>query len=381
MKPPGGAWEYRLAIPIRYAPRRAHVPYLWLLATAAAALIAIGPIAAAVFVSLSGGGGHTAFATAPAGTYAVLVRPEADADVVVAVAAGDGGGMAEIARVERLPGYTSYGAVSPDGKRVALVTADAGTQARPTASLLIVELDTGGVERAASDVDYLQTPVWAADGTSVAVTRSTNRDTPSTDVDVLVVPVDGSGERISAEVAGVLGAYAVGFDPQGRLVYVTIGQRGSVLYRDATEVTVLAAAITRDWRLSPDGKDLAFIETSTAEGVHYFGRTVSLGGNGSQAFSLAATGESLGVAWRPGSAAATFGVEPGGSVGENAHALSAAGFDIPLAYSADGGLLAVQRWTGTSFEAPGDASLEIVQPDGSRARLDGFGRFYGWAAK
>lgn len=367
---------------MRYAPRRAHVPYWWLLATAAAALIAIGPVVAAVFVSVTGGGtARTAFATAPAGAYAVLVRPEAEADVVVAVPAERGSEPAEIARVERLPGYTSYGAVSPDGTRVALVTADGGTPARPVASLVVIELDTGSVTRLAERVDYLQTPVWAPGSDAVVVTRTSGSDTPASAVEVARVPLDGASEQVIARATAVLGAYPVGFDGQGRLVYVVIDVRGSVAYRDGAEVAVLAAGITRDWQLGPDGTTLAFIQTSTAGGVRYFARTASLDGGNSQAFGVSSEVQSLGVAWRPGSAAATFGVEPGAAGAENARAQGAAGFDIPLAYSSDGRLLAVQRWTGASFAAPGDASLEIVGPDGTRTTLDGYGRFYGWAAK
>jgi hypothetical protein len=370
-----------LAIPTRYAPRRAHVPYWWILATAVAALIAIGPVAAAVFVSLTGGGAaRTAFAAAPAGDYAVLVRPEAESDVVVAVPAA-GGAAADIAKVPRLPGYTSYGAVSPDGRRVALVTADGGTQSRPVATLLVVELDTGRLSRLAEGVDYLQTPVWAPDGTSIVVSRTGGGDGPAVGVSILRVGLSGAGEQVVAEARDVLGAYPVGFDGAGRLVHVAVEARGSVAYRDGLEVVVLARGITRDWRLSPDGTHMAFVETSTASGVRYYGRIVALEG-GAEAFAQSADVQSLGVAWRPGSGAATFGVEPGGAATDNAaHAQARPGFDIPLGYSADGRLLVVQRWSGTSFAAPGDASLEIVGPDGGRTALDGYGRFYGWATK
>jgi dipeptidyl aminopeptidase/acylaminoacyl peptidase len=271
-----------------------------MLATAAAALIAIVPLAAAVFVSLTAGPARTAFATASAGDYAVVVRPDAEVDVVVAVPAA-GGAPAEIARIDRLPGYTSYGAVSPDGTRVALVTADGGRQSRPVAALLVVELDTATVVRLAKEVDYLQTPLWAPDSASVTVTRTAGEDTPAAEVSLLRVPVDGGSEQVIAQVVGVLGAYPVGFDRQGRLVHVAIGQRGSVAYRDGTEVVVLADGITRDWRLSPDGRAIAFIETTTANGVHYYPRTAALDGGSSQAMALTTDAESLGVAWRPGS--------------------------------------------------------------------------------
>ncbi|MEX0784556.1 MAG: hypothetical protein WD557_18115 [Dehalococcoidia bacterium] len=371
-----------MAIPTRYAPRRAHVPYWWLLATAVAAFIAIGPIAAALFVSLGGGSvTETAFASAPAGTYAVVVRAEADADVVMVVAAHGDSDASEIARVPRLPGYTAYGAVSPDGLRAALVTADGGTPAHPVASLVIVEMETGEVSRVAETVDYLQSPVWSNDGRTVVVTRSSG-DGPATDVDLVRVNADGSGEQVFAEAHAVLGAYPVGFDAQDRFVHVVVGGQGSIVYRDGAQVAALAAGITRDWQLSPDGSTLAYVETATAAGVQYFPRTTALEAGNSRSFSMSsAETESLGVAWKPGADEPTFGREPGGSAADGARALSAAGFDVPLAYSGDGRMFAVQHWTGVSFDEPGNAALELVGADGARTSLDGFARFYGWATR
>jgi hypothetical protein len=371
-----------LAIPTRYAPKRAHVPYWWFLATAIAAVIAIGPIMGALVATLGGTSvSRTAFASAPAGNYAVVVRPEADTDVVVVVPAERGAEESEIARVPRLPGYTAYGAVSPSGSRVAMVTADQGTQAHPVASLVVVDLETAEVSRLADAVDYLQTPVWAPDGASVLFTRSIGQG-PVIDVDLVRAHLDSSAETVVAESDGVLGAYPVGFDAAGRLVHVEIDGRGSIAYQDGAEVALLAPGITRDWRLSPDGSTLAFVETSTASGVQYFARTAALNGADNRALSLtAADRQSLGVAWRPGSAEPTFGHAPGTGGSEGARALSTAGFDVPLAYSPDGRAFAVQHWSGASFSEPGDGELQIVTPGSERVALDGAARFYGWATR
>ncbi len=372
--------ESHLSIPMRYAPRRAHFPYWWLLATAAAAFIAVGPIVAAVLASFGGGGPSSAFAAAPAGNYAVVARAETNADVLLAVGT-DGGPAREIARVPHLPGYASYGAVSPGHERVALVVADGGTQADPVASLLVVELLTGKITRAAANVDYLQTPAWAADGQSVVVSR-TSAEGPKGSVRLSRVPLNGGAEETLAEASGVLGAYSVGFDGQGRFVHVVIEGRGSVLYRGGAETALLAPGITRDWRLNADGSSIAFVETVTEGGVKYFARSMALEGAMRQDLRAADASQSLGVAWRPGSEQATFGREPfASSSGPGAQALTAAGFDVPLGYSADGRGLAVQHWDGPSFAQPGEGSFELVAENGSRRPIEGASRFFGWATR
>lgn len=372
-----------MAIPVRYAPHRGQFPYWLVAATAVAAIIAIIPIIGAIVAGVSGAGTpQTAFASAPAGNYAVVVRAEKEADTIVVVSGSDAGEETEIATVPHISGYTSFGAVSPTGDVLALVTADSGTSSRPIASLLVVELETARVRRLASNVDYLQTPVWAPDGGSVVVARSAQTGSPKTDVTLLRVPLEGAAESELATAPGVLGAYAIGFDAQGRFVHVVVDARGSTAYRDGAEMARLASGISRDWRLSPDGASLAFVETSTATGVKYYPRTVALdGGVTAQALAAADDTQALGVAWSPGSAQATFGREPGSSDAVMAQSMLSGGFDVPLAYARDGSALAVQHWSGSTFAQPGDGQLQLVGSDGSRQALEGFARFYGWATR
>ena len=131
-----------------------------------------------------------------------------------------------------------------------------------------------------------------------------------------------------------------------------------------------------------DGSSLAFIETSTTAGVQYFARTAELSGGPGRASALtAADVVSLGVAWKPGANEPTFGREPGAVATDNSRAQSAAGFDVPLAYSADGSSLAVQRWSGESFSQPGEGALQLLVPGGDRLAMEGVARFFGWATR
>ncbi len=344
--------------------------------------IAILPIAAAVINGIDGTTiARTAFATAPSGQYAVVARDTGTEDVILVAPATDPAATTEIAKVGHLSGYTSNGAVSPDGRRLALITVDAGSMAHPGASLLVVELETGSVTRLATGVDPLQTPLWDASSAAVVVTRLRTNEAGLADVQFARVAIDRSGERPIGSANPVLGAYAVGFDTEGRFVSVVIDGRGSTALRDGSEVAAISSQITRDWRLSPDGKQLAFIESNVERGLRYLARVASLDveAGGSVSAQGAATGQQLGVAWRPGAAEPSFGQEPGARTGVSAQSASE-GFDVPLGWAVDGSALAVQHWTGPDFAHAGQLALAIVV-NGSSRPLAGAGRFYGWAAR
>lgn len=347
-----------------------------------AALFAIAIAVIPLIFALFSGGGPTrgtttAFASAPAGNYALVAKMNRTDDMIYAVPV-DGSAPMQLAAVPHLDGFGSNGVVSPDGRSLALVTVDAGSPANPGASLLLVDLVTGSLARLAVGVDPQQTPVWARDGRSVVVSRLQAATGTLMNVSFVAVPTDLSGERPLGAANAVLGAYAVGFDPDGRFLAVTIDGRGSTLLRDGQEVTNLSTQITRDWRLSPDGSALAFIESDVSQGLRYTGRIVSLTGTSQRsAIQVGPSVQSLGAAWAPGGQA-TFGQEPA-AISE-ARGQTLAGFDIPLGYSGDGAALAVQHWTGTSFSDPGALALQIVV-NGERRPLSDFARFYGWAAR
>lgn len=363
----------------RFAPRWGHVPYVAIALSVFVAVAAVLPVAVAIVTGV-GSSSKSAFASAPPGTYVVGVVPSETAATIVAAPTDDPAARREIAKIDHLPGYIPSGAVSPDGRAVALVVADGGTLAQPSASLVVVTLETGKVERVAHDVEPLQTPLWAPDG-RVVFKRLLNPDAPR--VAFYAVDTDGDGEAELGGTEGVADAYAVGFDSDGRFLVVVIDARGSTLVRDWVELRQLSDQITRDWRLSPDGTMIAFIETDLSDGLHYRARIVALDpaedAAGVQAQALADGGQQLGVAWGP--TGATFGNEPGGATREAFSAQSVAkGFDVPLSYSPDGQLLAVQHWDGVSFAEAGRVQLQLLQ-GAERTPLEGIARVYGWAER
>lgn len=363
----------------RFHPRRAHL-HRWVIGlTVAAMVIAVLPVAAVLVTGVPGDGRHTAFAAAPSGAYVVIAHSEDDYDIISVIGAEDASFAEEIARIAHLPGYASTGAVSPDGALLALAVVDQGTLARPRASLVVVDLETAEAVWLLSGIDAHQRPVWSIDGSSVVVVRSTSGPAGTT-VDVLQAPVDGGAPATLLTASQVLGVYPVGFDPDGALVSVRIDGDGSTALRGEKPVARLSPFITRDWSLSADGQQIAFIVVDQSSGLRYTPSVASLSdvGLAVAAQSMGHATEALGTAWAPGAGTATFGHEPAAGAGVSAQ--SAGGFDVPLAYSPDGASLAVRHWTGSSFADPGRPSFQVVTT-GGRVTLSEVSRFYGWAER
>lgn len=343
---------------------------------AAALLAAAGALAAlgAVLFARGGGPSATAFAGAPAGQYAVVTRAVEAGSVIGVVAAGDGRAI-EIATVPHLPGFAPRGSVSPNGRWLALVAVTGGAPARPLAALLALHLETGERRVLAANVDPLQRAVWTPDSSAVAVTRG-----GADGIEVLRAGLDGA-ETVLERRRGALGVAPVGFDATGALLAVVLDGRGSTLTRAGAEARRLSAHPTRDWALSPDGARLAFVEANLDGGLRYLPRVAAVA-DGAVAAAFGGVGEegqALGAAWPPDGGAPRFGREPETAPG-GVRAQAGGGFDVPLGYSRDGAALAVRRWSGSSFAAPGEARLQIVA-EGERRAIAGFGRFHGWTAR
>ncbi len=358
-------------------PRRNQLHRVFVAIGIVAGVMAVLPIVGALIAAVIGHdpATRTAFASAPPGNYAVFSTAGDTADQIRVAPASNPDAAVYVATVSHLPGYFARGAVSPSGKLLALVVADGGTQADPVASLTVVNLETAKQTRVAASVDYLQDPVWQPDSKAVMAVS-----TGEAGLTLLRANTDGTVPE-HVHTYDATGFYPVGFNPGGQLVSVLLDGRGSTVIVGDEEVTRLSPAITRDWELSPDGSQLAFIETDLSSGVHYLPRVVSLEPAGAATVStMAATSDvqALGVAWSPADGQPAFGMEPGG--GSGGVLAQSAGFDVPLAYSADGSSLAVSHWTGGSFEEPGSARFELLTPSG-RSELAGATRFFGWSAR
>ena len=376
-----------MAVSTRTMKRQRDYSRLFIALGVMAGVMAIAPIVAAV---LGIGGAtvstRTAFASAPAGEYAVMGRSEGNQDVITVASAQTPGAVTEVVRIPHLEGFTSTGTVSPDGKQIALVTVDGGTRTLPVASLNVVNLETGKLVKAAENIVPSQSPVWSQGSDRVIATRMPSGNAATGTIETVSVGADGDDERVLSSLDGVLGVYPVAFDPAGKLVSVVINRQGSVLVRDGSNETVISPHVTRDWKLSPDGSELAFIEADTTGGVRYLARTLRVdGAAGFETQAMTAAVSALGTAWAP-NGRVTFGTEPGQEAAGGAQALTAgrgvpeAGFDVPLGYSASGNALVVTHWSGSSFRESGQPALQLVTLDG-RETYEIFTRFYGWSER
>ena len=366
--------------------RRASLNTILIVLSIITAFLAGLPVVAGILSETFGSAQRsTAFAAAPPGHYAVYTSSDETHDEIRVAPGDDPGDVITVATIERLPGFASRGAVSPDGTQLALVVVEAGTPAQPEASLQLLDLESGERTVIATRVEFRQVPVWDNEGEAVFVTRRAPGEDGQGpgDVSVLRAPVDASGASVVEQYQGIYGAYPVAADPGGRLVTVVIDGSGSTVYREGNEVVDLGPHITRDWDLSPGGDELAFIETNLAEGERYIPRTASLSGVPTvRAQSTSEDVEALGVAWDSGSEP-VFGYEASVSATGDSRAFAQSreqGFDIPLSYSTDGSAIAVQHWTGSGFDQPGAASVVIINGQG-RVTLDDATRFYGWSER
>lgn len=378
--------EQHVAVSLRTTSHKGHLQAGLIAATIVAAAAAVLPIVFAIAGGIAApGSSGTAFATAPPGQYAVVSRTEGTEDIIAVAPLTDPANAREVTRVKHLNGFAATGAVSPDGRQLAVVAPDGGTAAHPFGSLLAIALESGKQTRLLSGIDPQQTPVWANDSASIVVTAPSIDSSGMPGVRFVSVAVSGGEQRTLYQPGPVLGAYAVGFDPAGRFVAVVIDGRGSTLVRAETELQLLSTQITRDWRLSPDGRQIAFIESDLNGGLHYVPRVAVLGHPVTGEAQVASPGQALGTAWKPGSDVPTFGREDSGTSAGSANAQVVAGpghtgIDVPLGYSRDGRGLVVNHWSGSSFGAPGKVTLEVVA-DGARSSLAAYGKFLGWAQR
>jgi Tol biopolymer transport system component len=145
-------------------------------------------------------------------------------------------------------------AVSPDGKRIAVV-ADNGTG---SSDLQVFDAQTGKLIAGLSQGSNLADPAWSPDGKTIAVT-SYSLGTPR----ILLVPADG---RASSPVTTPAGEpYRAAYSPDGKWLVYTLRHEGKndlhAMQMTGTPRDVVLTTDGKSWNgvFSPDGKQLAFL--------------------------------------------------------------------------------------------------------------------------
>jgi len=291
-----------------------------------------------------------------------------------------------IATVGHAPEYGIFPSLSPDGHRIAYtVLPPDGGQADIAAPAEVWVMDGNGAgrRRLAVDADLPVTPVWAPDSSSLVFRRSVPRENAAGSFQLVRITLAGV-ETVLVD-AGV-GLFPVGFSPDGAtFYYVQLSADGTDLGRvaatggPAAPVAHLSDDFARDWHLSPDGTRLAFLAPRyTDDRVSYSATVLDLGGDNAApvlraASAMLSDADEFNPIWNPNGRDLTVGRLTSGSAGAPALQMAAAGveaerslaapprgFDAPLAWSADGGYLAVRFFEGSSVTNPGRSWVMVV---------------------
>jgi Tol biopolymer transport system component len=231
--------------------------------------------------------------------------------------------------------------------------------------------------------DYLSPLSWSPDGKRVVAVRYTQPDASGRVTGTILEVNTVTGAVVeTASFENVFQAAPAGYSADGeRMFVVVVDQAGSALWVERAgtlqRLAVMSPGRTRDWKLSPDGARLAYVDILGAGERGYAGRTM-LTATGAITRSPA-TRDELGVAWRPNSEVPVFG-GPGGGV-RLSLAQDGPAYVVPVQWSPDGTTLAATVYTAADGRVSTfDESLELVTPDQRVLLSERPGaRFFGWA--
>jgi hypothetical protein len=286
------------------------------------------------------------------------------------------------ARVSLLPvphasGWAVEGAVSPAGDRVALLVLPPGGR-NPTSDTQLLISDGGPARLLAAGIDLRGGLVWAADGAQIFARRTETRDNGAQAFFVLAIDPDDGSERVVARRAGVAGLYPAGRPRGGPTYVVSIGPGGSRLLTADSAITErsLAAVVTRDWTISPDGTELAFTEQ---RGLELRVVVAALRGPARlhTAQDIGDAEASASPAWRHDGSLSIGRF--GSASGLAAASAAGSGFDLPVAWSPDGNHLALRAFSGPGPGTPGAEVVAIRSATGKTTTIGGdHVRILGW---
>lgn len=344
---------------------------------------------------------HFAFDSREAPARSVAVATDApqivfsefgpNADTIWAASAENPARRTAIAVVEHAPEYGIFPSLSPDGRRLAYTVLPPGTAGDIDAPAELWVMNADGSDRRflAADADLPVTPVWSPDSASLVIRRSAPARNAAGSFRLVRVGLLGDETLLAQADAGL---FPVGFSADGGVFYfVRLSPTGTDLESvasgggAATMVAHLSDGFARDWRLSPDGARLAYLGPAT-DGVTSFYRAVVLDlAGGAAMMKAAALGGGKGdfsPVWHPsgqtltvgrvgeaGRPAAALQIAVAGAGGAQALAAPAKGFDVPLAWSPDGGYLAVRSFEGESASSPGRSWVVLTDKSGGRQKL------------
>jgi hypothetical protein len=285
--------------------------------------------------------------------------------------------------------------ISPSGHAVAYTALPESTAAPgpdAPADLWYAPL-TGSIQPRllASDIDLLVAPVWTPDAKRLVYRRS-----DTTGYGLVEMSADGGTERVLATSSASEALFPVGFTPDGATFYhVALSEKGTQLFAvaiasgETQPVALLSEELTRDWALSPDGSELAFLSLSyTPQAINSRAFVIDLASAEIEPVTDA-NASAFGPVWDRDGRLVVGTLMPGGESsfvrvegGRSSQTLGeSAGFDVPLAYL-PGGAYLVRAFEGASATNPGRAFLTLIDSNGERHVLSqGDVTFAGWSGR
>jgi len=302
-----------------------------------------------------------------------------DADTLWLAAAADPSDRKAAFTVAHAPEFGVVPSISPFGGEVAYTALSPENPAPgpdSPADLWAASLSGDTAPRLiAGGVDLLVAPAWSPDAKRVVYRRSGTEG-----YSLVEMPADGGAERVLASTPSGQALFPVGFTPDGATFYhVALSDEGSHLFAldiasgEQTLVAQLSDGLTRDWALSPDGSQLAFLAlTYTPDAVNSRAYVVDLADGAIDPVSDLAV-SAFGPVWDANGAlvVGTLSREGEGSFvklqdGVTSQVLGPdSGFDVPLTFL-PGGAYLVRAFEGASAATPGRATLALIDTNGER---------------
>lgn len=354
---------------IAVAPQRRTNLALWALVLVGAGLLSLLPLT--LLKSSTDGSSSSSAVIASSGSRIAYFAFDRTADTLWLADPKAPANRTKGLTIAHAPEYGIIPTLSPDGRNVAYLVLPPDTPAPgPDAPAQLWVASIAGVEPRliASDADLLVPAVWASHDQGLVYRRS---DAASH----LVVARPGGEMTELATSTEALFPIAFAGDT---LYYVELSESGSVLKStQGGGAYQLSNGLTRDWAMSPDETQLAYLEM-TLMGSQATSRAFVLDlATGERTAVGAADSDAFSPAWRPDGAlvvgqlaagpasSAAIVIEKGTT---SSLAAPRRGFDVPLAVNARAGT-AVTSFDGNSILNPGRASLVVVNTDGSRREI------------
>jgi Tol biopolymer transport system component len=294
--------------------------------------------------------------------------------------------------------------LSPDGSLVAYLVLTAGSQDPDReAQAWVLDVRSGEKRHLADGFDLRTRPVWSPGSDAIVLGRNGPQADTGREISLVGVDVTDGGENVLRTEPNVLGLFPIGYSLApavgGALVYARYGLSGTDLGWLAAETPSVHVTneSPRDWHISPDGARVAFLARQRTDGRIAARAFVTELSAASQAvLVLAAVPDAVdhfNPVWREdgtvtvgrtpaegeASAAAVLVSLEGGTV-EDVEPGPEQGFDVPVAWSADGRYLVVRSFEGTSAAEPGREQLTIIDEGSERKAVGEQGNleFIGW---